>query len=65
MIMEICFVIFGCSLTSVDVVLLMKTAGVVENSGHCMHSIGLRCFLNCHSLLQLEFCLFNPMRGIS
>ena len=29
----------------VDVVLLMKTAGVVENSGHCMYSIGLKCFL--------------------
>ena len=28
------------SLTSVDVVPLMKTAGVVENSGHCVFSIG-------------------------
>ena len=27
-------------LTSVDVVPLMKTAGVVENSGHCIYSIG-------------------------
>ena len=31
-------------LTSVDVVPLMKTAGVVENSGHCIYSIGLTCF---------------------
>ena len=31
-------------LTSVDVVPLMKTAGVVENSGHCTYSIGLKCF---------------------
>ena len=30
-------------LTSVDVVPLMKTAGVVENSGHCMYSAGLKC----------------------
>ena len=30
-------------LTSVDVVPLMKTAGVVENSGHCIYFIGLRC----------------------
>ena len=31
-------------LTSVDVVPLMKTAGVVKNSGHCIYSIGLKCF---------------------
>ena len=31
-------------LTSVDVVPLMKAAGVVENSGHCIYSIGLKCF---------------------
>ena len=31
-------------LTSVDVVRLMKTAGVVENSGHCIYSIGSMCF---------------------
>ena len=31
-------------LTSVDVVPTMKTAGVVENSGHCIYSIGLKCF---------------------
>ena len=28
----------------VDVVPLMKTAGVVENSGHCKYSMGLKCF---------------------
>ena len=39
-------------LTSVDVVPLMKTAGVVENSGQYLYSIGvivfeiaLRCFI--------------------
>ena len=31
-------------LTSVDVVPLMKTTGVVKNSGHCIYSIGLKCF---------------------
>ena len=31
-------------LTSVDVVPLMKTAGVVENSEHCIYSIGLKSF---------------------
>ena len=30
----------------VDVVPLMKTKGVVKNSGHCIYSIGLKCFLN-------------------
>ena len=30
-------------LSSVDVVPLVKTAGVVENSGHCIYSIGLKC----------------------
>ena len=29
---------------SLDLVPLMKTAGVVENSGHCIYSIGLKCF---------------------
>ena len=43
----------------VDVVPLMKTAGVVENSGHCTYSIVLRCFLNCLSLLHLVFHLFQ------
>ena len=28
----------------VDVVALMKTAGVVENSGHCIYSTGLKYF---------------------
>ena len=27
-----------------DVVPLMKTAGVVENSEHCIYSFGLKCF---------------------
>ena len=40
-------------LTSVDVVPLMKTAGVVKNSGHCIYSIGLKCFGNCLSLFHL------------
>ena len=31
-------------LTSVDVVPLMKTAGVVKNSVSCIYSIGLKCF---------------------
>ena len=31
-------------LTSVNVVPLMKTAVVVENSEHCIYSIGLKCF---------------------
>ena len=31
-------------LTSVDVVPVKKTAGVVENSGHCIYSIVLKCF---------------------
>ena len=30
--------------TTSTVVPLMKTAGVVENSGHCIYSIGLKCF---------------------
>ena len=46
-------------LTSVDVVPLMKTAGVVENSGHCIYSIGLKCFGNCPSLFQLVFYLLQ------
>ena len=33
----------------------MKTAGVVENSEHCIYSIGLKCFLNCLSLFHLVF----------
>ena len=33
----------------------MKTAGVVENSGHCIYSIGLKCFLNCLLLFHLVF----------
>ena len=52
-------------LTSVDVVPLMKTAGVVENSGQYLYSIGvivfeiaLRCFILC-------FIYYNPICGIS
>ena len=44
-------------LTSIDVVSLMKTAGVVENSWHCVYSIGLKCFWNCLSLFHLVFHL--------
>ena len=36
----------------------MKTAGVVENSGHCMYSIGSRCFLNCLSLFHVVFYIY-------
>ena len=35
-----------------DVVPLMKTAGVDENSGHCIYSIGLKCF-------EIAFRCFN------
>ena len=37
----------------------MKTAGVVENSGHCIYSIGLKCFLNCLSLFHFVFYLLQ------
>ena len=33
----------------------MKTAGVVENSGYCIYSIGLKCFRNCLLLFHLVF----------
>ena len=45
-------------LTSVDVVPLMKTAGVIENSGHCIYSIGLKYFRNCLSLFHLVFFIY-------
>ena len=45
-------------LTSVDVMPLMKTAGVVENSEHCIYSIGLKCFWNWLSLYHLVLCLY-------
>ena len=45
-------------LTSVDVVPLMNTADVVDNSGHCMYSIGLRCSISCLSLFQLVFHIY-------
>ena len=47
-------------LTSVDVVPLMKTAGVVENSGHCIYSIGLKCLYTCVSLYHLLIYLLQP-----
>ena len=45
-------------LSSVDVVLLMKTAGVGENSGHCIHSIGLKCPCTCILLLHLLIYIY-------
>ena len=39
-----CLFISGTTST-VGVVSLMKTARLVENSGHCIYSIGLKCFL--------------------
>ena len=45
-------------LTYVDVTPLMKTAGVIENSGHCIYSIGLKCFLNCFSLFYLVIYIY-------
>ena len=36
----------------------MKTADVVENSGHCIYSIELKCFGNCLSLLHLLFYIY-------
>ena len=48
-------------LTSVDVVLLMKIAGVDENSGHCIYSIGLKCLLTCVSLLHFFINIYLYM----
>ena len=45
-------------MSSDDVAPLMKTANVAENSGHCIYSIGLMCFLNCLSLLHLVICTY-------
>ena len=39
----------------------MTTAGVVEDSGHCTYSIGLSCFLNCHSLFHLVIYIYIYM----
>ena len=46
-------------LTSLDVLPLMKTAGVVEYSGHCIYSIGLKCFWNCFWLFHLVIYLLQ------
>ena len=43
----------------VDVVPLIKTACVVENSGHCIYSIGLKCLRNFLSLFHLVFYLLQ------
>ena len=32
------------SLTIYIYIYMMKTAGVAKNSGHCIYSIGLKCF---------------------
>ena len=37
----------------------MKTTGVVENAGHCIYSIGLKCFWNCFSLFHLVIYLLQ------
>ena len=42
----------------------MKTAGVVKNSGHCISSIGLRCFLNCLSLFHVVFYIYIYANGV-
>ena len=52
-------------LTSIDVAPLMKTTGVVENSGHCIYCIGLKCFLNCLSLFHLVIYLLQSNTRIS
>ena len=36
----------------------VKIAGVVENSGHCIYSIGLKFFLNCFSLFHLVIYIY-------
>ena len=46
-------------LTSVDVIPLMKTAGVVENSGHCIYSTGLMCLWTCVSLFHMLIYLLQ------
>ena len=40
-------------LTSVDLLPLMKTAGVVTNSGHCLYSIGLNFFSLFHLVIYI------------
>ena len=36
----------------------MKTTGVVENSGHCIYSIGVKLFFYCLSLFHLVFYIY-------
>ena len=48
----------------VDVVPLMKAAGGVKNSGHCIYSIGLKCFLNCLSVFHLVFHIYIYMYDV-
>ena len=43
-------------LTSVDVVPLMKTEGVVENCGHCIYFIGLKRFFQSMLLNYAYHC---------
>ena len=45
-------------LASVDVILLMKTAVVVENRGHCIYSIRLKCYCICFSQSHLVIYIY-------
>ena len=42
----------------IDVVPLMKTAGVVINSAHCVYSIGLKYFCCCLSPFHLVIYIY-------
>ena len=55
---HICIYIYIYICVNCDVIPLMMTAGVVENSGHCIYSIGLKCFLNCLSLFHLVIYIY-------
>ena len=37
----------------------MKTAGVVENSGHCTYSIGLKCFLKLPFAISFSVFIYS------
>ena len=39
----VCMAMYIICMYIVDIVPLMKAAGVVKNSGHCVYSIGLKC----------------------